>query len=415
MGAARLEIVPDTIHYEIGTKFVLRARLSNSLGQLLPVADAASTIWTSLRTEVQLSTPGATSDVVVTVDPGGDIVITAAVAGVSATAVLRASGVQSGTTDWIAVHAVQSDPPMLAYVDGLGAMGTSDSLIAFVGSGPLDAFGAGKAGNLTLFSRSRQTVHANPTWGDDCDVLTDTANPPAACTHTPLTLVAAATVDVKVWVLADGSNFPDVARAGIDDARSALRQAWTGIELRDVGVSVRPSIDVILDVSSSNNWTCPSAGAFDIRSQLPDEIKATLGPSRITVVYVNHLRRADGVGWSYPGYTCTWTNQNGAVILISAEHWVHTTLPHELGHALSPWDSYPWGHTMGVSGFDKSNLMWDGQDNSAPIARVAITLGQAFQLGSDKDALVKRRTGAGGVSCRAAASPCPRLDRDWRR
>jgi hypothetical protein len=94
------------------------------------------------------------------------------------------------------------------------------------------------------------------------------------------------------------------------------------------------------------------------------------------------------------------------------------TLAHELGHALSLFgDETTGGHTNGLAGFAKDNVMWGG----GSVARKYLSLGQAFRFDADTRSQLNVNLVRSGPTRSCPALPpfpidaCPELKLDWTR
>ncbi len=425
-----IEVVPGLIAAVPDKPFRLSVRLRNAAGQLLPESAAGTVQWSvSLADAANVSLTGVLgSNTVATVTPAAlaAIVVTAQKGSVAGTATLTpVTAIAAGKLDWVVADAVANGPPTLLLLDGrIPAEWRSDSLIAFAGAGPLDELGT-SSGEITVFSQTRAVSRIHPPWaGEQCDYVGFTASDaPLGCSDRgPFTLPPATIIAVNVWILANGASIAAVADADFAHAKSLLFEAFTGLTLqmtRNIGVST----SLVLDVGADNEWVCPASGPYDIRQQLVDAgvPAASLASSRLNVVYVNHILKPAERGsgnWAYPGYTCSWTPRDGAIVIMSASKRKHTTLVHEFGHALGPWDQDPWGHVSGMPGFDESNVMWAGESNLVPSSRTQLTLGQAFRLSLDAESFVVRAAVLGTpppvFNCFSIETdnPCPRLSKD---
>ena len=94
------------------------------------------------------------------------------------------------------------------------------------------------------------------------------------------------------------------------------------------------------------------------------------------------------------------------------------TLAYELGHALSLFgDETTGGHTNGLAGFAKDNVMWGG----GSVARKYFSLGQAFRFDADTRSQLNVNLVRSGPTRLCPALPpfpveaCPELKLDWTR
>jgi hypothetical protein len=139
----------------------------------------------------------------------------------------------------------------------------------------------------------------------------------------------------------------------------------------------------------------------------------------LNVYYVNALL-------TERGRACAWAGDRlQDVIYIGWEDHSGTALIHELGHTLGlmlPLD----GHPDIVRGFDRTNVMTKGWDDSDPGGRRRLTVGQVFRMNADSASWLNRAPGPnngflrGGVephlACQCGTGdpegPCPRLGID---
>jgi hypothetical protein len=197
-----------------------------------------------------------------------------------------------------------------------------------------------------------------------------------------------------------------------------LADGWAGISLGTT-IHQQPAAQTIITLGEGPSCT---EGSPTVKEQLVAAgIPATLMTGdAIVVAYVASILLSTGEEWNgINGLTCPWHKDTGSIILISWSQWVGTTLAHEIVHALGPWKEFPWGHTNEVDGVTSQNIMWEWEDQSSPLPRSRITLGQAFRLSLDRFSIFHRAATSvppGTFPCQGVTSseeaPCPRLTKD---
>ncbi|MBI3983058.1 MAG: hypothetical protein HY337_09110 [Gemmatimonadetes bacterium] len=366
-----------------------------------------------------------------------------------------------------------SSAPLVALVDGMaGSTWRSDTLITFVDEGLLDAFGpacagAAPCGEVILFgatqevgyidhtSQAEAAVTASETdigavnvtarlkWSSSEDTVTfrsvrlrtETAwEPLNSPIKVPLTVwIAAAGGTLTGTSTADAECPPDgdlvacVVSKHLDVASELYAAALSGIVFgATVMIGDPTDIAFSLPLALGAGWKCP----VEVRSQL-DGIVASAGANPMVVFrkssfnafYVQGIRKYVGENpWPEepPGFACP-PDDNGVIIMVAWAPNDYATLRHELGHALGLLQPSA-GHTIGLNGFDASNIMWsyDSPDVTAP--RSQLSLGQAFRLSAHDSAWVNRAGLRAGRTKHCQESfqadgnlqvdvPCPRLGR----
>ncbi len=432
---ATVEIIPSPLSVRSGSKFIVRARLKDEFGIVLPGSRAAAATWT-LPTELQ-RVGGSGDSLVVSAKPGAtplpaSTTITATVegkSGVGSITIVTAGPVTGGTTDWIASDFSDGDAPTVALVDGVfsradGFVQRSDSIVAFVGESPLEAFdcpGGLECGEVTVFAPGHALAHGVFRWTSNCDLVNyrSTGSIGNGCTTLPSVsgpLVGPIKVPVVVWMLSKKLGLENQVNADIEYVRDAYRKPWLGIEL---AIDPRPRLTYVGETDIRHGAICQTTDENDIASQLHGFDKAQLTSKRITVVYVDGINKAMG---DETGFTCPFDDIQGTIILMSASGIGHSTLAHELGHALGQWTppapAHPDIPPPRVEGIESSNLLWSGETEWAGSSRRNLTLGQIAQMNLARFSFVKKSNLSGGekLDCLPdpkSEVPCPRMARDF--
>jgi hypothetical protein len=432
---ATVEIIPSPLSVRSGSKFIMRARLRDEFGIMLPRSRAAGATWV-LPSELQ-RVGGSGDSLVVAAKPGPaplpvEAKITATVDGKTGTGtitVVPPGPVAGGTTDWIASDFTDGDPPTIALLDGTfrraeSVIERSDSLVAFVGESPLEAFecqGGLECGEVTIFAPGHAVAHGVFRWTANCDLLNyrSTGTIGSGCnalTSVSGPLVAPLKVPVIVWVLSKKFGLDNQINADLEYVRDAYRKPWIGLEL---AIELRPPLSFVGKTDIRHGAVCQTTDENDIASQLNGFDKAQLTSKRITVVYVDGLNKAMG---DETGFTCPHHAVQGTIILMSASGVGNSTLAHELGHALGQWTApapeHPDIPPPRVEGIESSNLLWSGETEWAGTARRNLTLGQIAQMNLARFSFVKRSDLSGGekLDCLpnpTAEVPCPRMAKDF--
>ncbi len=430
--AEKVYVFPGIVTAVPNRPFLMSVRLMNNQGHLLDEEKAAEVRWKSSDPpHLTLSTTqGGQTLVTLSGSAAGPITLTASVDGKSgnATIILADPGL-SLNMDWATAPHIDKAPPTLVVVDGqTGSEWRSDSVIAFVGGGPLDEFRPSiDLGEVTVFSPGHALQRTSVTWSDDCDHLRMTEGGVAytgelavlpSCRERGMTLATATAVTLHIWTLVDAADAAGVVDVQLEDARRKLANGWTGLTL-DVappGVQVLDGdVTIVLDIRAELGYKCPTDGTYSLKRQL-DDSGVGYGPGKLTVVYAKEIVEPSSDGLLVPsslgGYTCPRDDILGIVVLMPWTEAVGTTLAHELGHAIGP----PLGHTNSLDGFDYSNLMWE-YELAVPASREILTLGQSFGLSLDADAFLPQSVvPPPNPTCKEqnefAETPCPRLLKD---
>ncbi len=421
-----IEVLPPRVEAVDGQSFELDLRLRDQDGNILPAARASEVKWTHDPGLTLSALSGAPVKVVASLDantPPLTLRITATANGKVGNGEIRLSDVPAAM-DWVESEHQAGDAPMLTLVDGQSDDWRSDSAVAFVSKGPLDAFGYGcdgtNCGEITFFSPRHRVLREEPAWSNACEAIQFTSSPGSGdCAATHVQVYDQERVEVRIWTLTTN----DVTAAINSDlalANRVLVRARSGLLLAPVPAAPLPGFNVVLDVSGPS-WACPlTTGPYALKTQL---LTAGVSPSTfsehgVTVVYVDEIMSPTGGGTGpsgYKGYSCPWASGDGTIVLISVAARHATTFAHELGHAFGPWTAAEgFGHTTAPH-FDKSNLMWDAA-YPVPVPREFLTLGQVFRVNLQSGSILHRPPSTTeGLRCSppdAAERPCPALHQD---
>jgi len=401
-GVERVDVIPDIVTAVADQQFLMSVRLTDEQGHLMSAEKAAEVRWKPSNGAHLTVSPnqGAQTQATLLGAPTGPITLTASVDGKSGTATITLANPGLGLlTDWATAKHFDNERPTLVLVDGHAPSGwRSDTLIAFVGAGPLDKFRASMVdpGEVTVFSPGHALQRMKVDWSDDCDHVRMTENGAAypgeitaGCTRPPMEMKLATTTPIHfpVWALI-GPIDPGIRlQIHLKNARDKLANGWTGLSLVfDGPAKVLTSAPIVLDVRDESSFACPSVGEYALQVQLDAANVLYGGPGKLTVVYARETlaptTNGPPVTSSYGGYACR-DPVMGTVVVISWDEPAQSILAHELGHAIGP----PLGHTKITDGFDDSNVMW-AYEYAVPAAREILTLGQAFRLGLDGDAFL---------------------------
>jgi hypothetical protein len=317
----------------------------------------------------------------------------------------------------------------VALVDGTflradGIIHRSDSIVAFVGESPLEAFecqGGADCGEVSLFAPGRAVAHGRFRWTPECNLVNyrstggiGTGCDPVAPVSGPL--AGTLKVPVIVWMLSKKFGLENQVSADLEYVREAYRKPWIGFEL---AIEPRPRLSFVGKTDIRHGAICQTTDENDIAAQLHGFDKAELTSKRITVVYVDGINKAMG---DETGFTCPHHDIQGTIILMSASGIGHSTLAHELGHALGQWTAPAPAHPdvppPRVEGIESSNLLWSGETEWAGASRHNLTLGQIAQMNLARFSFLKKSELSGGekLDCLpdpTAEVPCPRMAKDF--
>ncbi len=342
--------------------------------------------------------------------------------------VMLGEPVEAPGRDRIVVTYDQPSFPTVVLFDGFdGAVCLRDEILAVVAQAylPKDITrGCGKRGaELSVLSPTRRGVYdANPEshhslWGKTVPG------------EVSLDLGEKDTVDLVLWQHARASHF-SLIQAGdpFSFILADLKKAQGIFDLSRVGVHLRMA-DTLIGSTTPPVLIGPEEvgepfSEFDIakcddasyvQEKLP---RLDLNAEKIYVVYVG-LVYSGTPDKPQKGKTCLPTATRSAPLVILAAKTRHvTTLAHELGHAmgLNSATLPNSGHTKGLKGFDRSNIMWEGNDLDGPGERERFSVGQAFRINADCRGWVFS-TGREGSSlcCQCEPfenEPCPFYVRD---
>ncbi|MFL5570303.1 MAG: hypothetical protein ACJ772_06910 [Gemmatimonadaceae bacterium] len=433
---ASVEIVPAHVSVVQGTEFVMRARVKDQWGNVLPDSRASGVRWTTSGGLAVAAGPSAS--VVVTATPNGaqplpaDVFLIASMSGVDksdSSSISITTVPESAEKDWIASEYAAKNRPTLALVTGTSSSGEemtrTNSVVAFVREGKLDPLSCPTAtpscGALAVFSPGRAVTLATVKWSPSCDFASFAtgATVPTGCgTVRPgAALPNPVSVSVVVWTLSNAPNIDNQVLADIAYAESVFDQPLTGLKL----VFTTHQYAAGKHGSITHGVGCKTKEGTELAKELGFGIPLPeFQPKRITVAYVDAINPSTG---NDIGFTCNYDDVTGAVIIVSADAINNSTLAHELGHALSQWHSSDRDHpdvpAPRLAGFEPSNLMWSSESDWGTSLRRTLTLGQLFQMSFADFSFVQRSRGAAatGLPCSSDAasnSPCPALAKDER-
>ena len=429
--AARMEILPGNVAAIANAPFEMRVRLWNAAGNVLPEASGAEVQWTitGSPTSATATTVGARTLVTILTEVGTPYKLTAVEPNSGLTKTINIDAVKFEvplTTDWIAGPLDAKSPPMIALVDGDWSPFAEDKLFGFVGAGSLGAIKSGcpsdiaiPCGEITLFSTMRgldraprfSWTHTNCDTGD----RRDSALPPSGCNPVSSgALAGLRSVNMNVWILTALATPFDVA-PHVGGIKKTLTDSWAGLSLNETIHDFGGNSELSMDVDLSTGQCGPQT-----KSNLQALGVAGFGINTITLVIVQGINYLDSGGWpvnsGWLGYTCPHAGTTGTIAVVDWSQSHETTLEHEVGHALGPWNQVDdWGHAEFISGLSYSNLMYSWHDYTAPAARTTLTLGQVFRFSLDRDALMHRGPPSGLDRCAQTAlamRPCPAITKD---
>ena len=299
------------------------------------------------------------------------------------------------------------DPAVLA-VDGQG-MNTCLGDELFEGSGTIDLKDriegtSGCPTEVVAFTGDRAVeLDGTPVWSHD----------PAKPVE--LTLKPPVGVELRFYVPSGAPQVEQDAQDEMDLATALFAKNRAGLVFTSPStMAYSPAQKAVIgdgcDVAASLVIAGAGTGLYD--------------PDRINVYYVNRINSSD----SYLGYNCyqkpiavggmSALGEN--VIYISIDNRAPTTLTHELGHALGLRDKA--GHTNGVAGFTKRNLMLSGISLADQAAQDHLSLGQGYRMSLDRLSWLNHSRPSGAAPVRAGDSrscqtavmpalgdPCPAL------
>ena len=425
----RIEVVPGNVGTMLGHTFEMRARLFDSRDNMMPVLDAGDVEW-SITPNVNVSltamTPGRVA--VAVLAPGvAQYTLTAhhAIYGLSNVATI--SPVTLGnpsTSDWIASTHTDRAPPMVALVDGTWTIFENDKLFGFSGGASLGAVGSGcsvldptNCGKTTIFATERALHRGQFSWSASCDLVDrrDAAVGVGCSTVQSGRLDQPVLIPLQVWSFATTAT-DALVTADLGFAKNALRDSWGGVSIAETIHQTGESRMITMEFDPVDGVTCAAA----VFTKLKDEFMVTgMAANAATLVLVDQLmkRKTDGTsepaGWA--GYACPYSAEFGAVAIIDWPRKHITTVSHETGHVLGPWDATDmWGHMDGVAGAHSSNLMFSTED-AVDFPRWMLTLGQSFRYSLDQNAIARRGGPAGFDRCAPTApsgAKCPSIIRD---
>lgn len=140
----------------------------------------------------------------------------------------------------------------------------------------------------------------------------------------------------------------------------------------------------------------------------------------VYVVYVGLLYEGSPSEVIDKGAACPPTVDMVAGLIILNAGGAHiSTLAHELGHIVGLNDDVfgDWaGHTNELGGFDRTNIMWPGNDADGPGERDRFSIGQVYRINADMDGWLSRGgRRSNSVCCQCEPHddrPCPRYNAD---
>jgi hypothetical protein len=428
-GVAGLGIIPGDVFAIPGSQFEMRVHLVDASGNVLPETYGTAVEWTPV------STPGMT----ITGSPGPRVMVsvsqlsttpfelTAMLPGPGISASVKIHSIKLGQTtseDWVAATATPKSPPMLALADARwGSNYKTAQVYSFVGGGSLESIAKCAAtdpagcGNLTIFSTTNAPDHGAAIWTSGCDIADkrSTIVPLPSCQPVFTGALKPATpIDLQVWMFAPSASH-EAVKAYVEYTKRVLSDAWAGLAVSATIHVGGQKATPLLEVDPVTYACLPG-----VKTGLDELGINSLGAKVITLVIAEDIlvkdEHGDPVPSGLPGYACPTTTSWGAVAFVAWPLSTYTTLAHEIGHALGPWDAASnWGHTDGIAGFNQSNLMHASHSYSVEAPRSTLTLGQVFRLGLDRAALVQQTSTLPHPQCNlTTASACPALNKDVR-
>lgn len=440
---AWVRVQPATIHASAGAVFTLTARAfqADSLPVAVPDTDLAI-LWVS-STPV-FANPGANPvTVVVPEAPGTTFTFRAKVTGpapfvglppkehesnlvtVHVTPARSAALESNGDSDWIQVEHVPGNPPAALLIQATDqGVEVADWPVGVVGSARLGrnlapftapSLGAGAASviqgvealqaaaatpvaELALFAQDRYMELWPPGGPPGCrqpspacpwtDKVDDLIADPLAWDGERILPIRAAMADlqatvagmpIEAWVKSQA----DQALALFNANRAGLGHEWLGTfehTIRDPDTGEpRPVEGPSATCSMIDDYIGPDYSVRH-RSDLPKNVPA------LFVVWVPEVLSVSPTPGVPPtrqaGVACTpgadWV---GRVVLMSLNDYNLTTLAHEIGHILSLSGHHlPSGHTNGLKGFHRGNLMYSANTLATRQPRHHLTLGQLYRV-----------------------------------
>ncbi|HEX6626843.1 MAG TPA: hypothetical protein VF105_02710 [Gemmatimonadaceae bacterium] len=430
---ASVEILPALISVQRGTSFVLRARVKDQWGNILPDERASVVRWTTSG-EFPVP-PGPSATVTVTATPTAplplDVYLIASVPGVEKkdTSTIRVTAPpEANDRDWIAGEYSANAEPSFAFVTGHSNYGEAgdriNSLVPFVKEGalePLDCdLGPTQCGVITLISPRRAITQTPASWISACDFASfvSAAGPPAGCTSVkptiPTPLKSPPKISVALWQLAEVPGIANQIAGDKAYAESVFDQPYIGLQL---DIQLRPYANK--HTSITRGLGCKTTDGTPLTTEFGNW-GVKYDPKVVTAVYVDGINPGAG---DDVGFTCPYDDAGGTgvLVVISGNAISNSTLAHELGHAFGQWQwgdrSHPDFPAPHLPGFDPSNLMWSSESDWYVSLRRNLTLGQLFQMSLASRSFLQKSAPASPLNCPAdpsSSSPCPRLAQDQR-
>jgi len=416
-----LKIAPSTVFVVPGAIFVMRARILDGLGGVLP--SHPDLAW-SPGSGLSVVSKGADSAVVkanmLTSGTSLKSTITAQLGTHNAAASVTVLAQTAAGTNDIALgdnrNAMQPDVVLL---DDLTApIPIDDSLIAFVGIGLLGNLSGG-TGEVARFASDQAFYREPVSWQVTKDVI-DMRTPPPGTGPEPVETRAPIVATFRIWIASSKTGISTDADNDVKYATRVFRRERTGVALR----ALRPPGGKFGSITLGSGTNL----CADIRAKLQaldvpsPNTSLAFSKESLNVVYVDDVvlppTSPEEVLTPHgtAGYACPpdlVAAGAGTVILISAQRRGSGTLTHELGHALGLHEPES-GHTNLVQGFSYTNMMWNSAGDIGTAPRSTFSLGQAFRINMDDHSWLHFVTGnTRNCDSTKVDRSCPPLEKEF--
>ncbi len=409
---ATLEIVPPLVHVlsRSPSQVVrLKARLKDTNGHVVSsyhavdwavAADPSGLVQTTNKISPSFTNFSSLVEVEIGhLSSGQDVVnMTAEIIalGLSAAATIRVYATAADVPeDRVTVPVgAGADEPSVLLVDAqrVGSC-EKNHIVSFVGVAPVgdvrpDPLGS-PCNDLALFSTGKAMVYRHHGYPFGWTNLPgdEYPEPPYPQTQLPDRLV----VPVSVFIAVKGDN--EVAGlSGVEDAEqvrlaahnTAYSQATTDIAVASMlfdgnraGIRFEATYKGVGSPGVSSLADIPDVGAGTTDCNVPRALANWNNANAVNVYYVDKIGDPSVIADAGArGYHCPYTVTSGPVMWISISRHSHTTLAHELGHALGLLE-YPALSTNIMNNLAPDGPLWAD-------ARSRLTLGQLFWMNVDQ-------------------------------
>ena len=377
---ASLEIVPNAAQAELSSTFSIRGIARAADGT--PLAYPPSFSWSSSTLTLE-PTGGTEARVKATAVGVHSIRLVAGGVTTHAEIIVESTPVSE---DRVSVPHAAGDPVTVAWIpadtgtdsDPAPISCRDDLVVRFAGTASLGQnLLSGCHNSIAVFAPGHAPVfECEDATGGMCTTIIDARWTNGSDEISP-SLPTIYDVGVVAWNRSDGADVEvkDDLANGLLDANSVFASQRAGIQLvLDAGAG--SSDGSMVDFSSTAEDACADLSQLSL---IPT-------PGVLNIVYVSRIQL--GTAMNVRGLACSPAGGALQVLIISWNHKAPATLAHEVIHTMAlsrrAFDyDMDGGHTLWLTGFDETNLMWSHENATIGLNRDQLSLGQVFRINVD--------------------------------